>query len=182
MNAGNIMTIEKVIFAGGCFWCMEYPFDSLDGVQSVISGYTGGSMKDPSYEDICRGDTGHYEAVEVTFDSDIVSLNELLTVFWQQIDPTDENGQFADRGSQYKTAVFYFNDDQRVVAEKSLEKLRESKRFRHILVTEIKKADVFYKAESYHQKYYKNNGIHYKMYRAGSGRDRFLEKIWKNEK
>ncbi len=173
---------EKAIFAGGCFWCMEHPYEKIDGVIEVISGYTGGQEKNPTYEEISKGTTGHVEAVQIQYDSEKISYSELLDIFWRQIDPTDFNGQFADRGSQYKTAIFYLNKNQKGLAEKSKEKLDKSGTFHKPIVTEIKKAEIFYSAEDYHQDYYKKNPLRYKMYRFGSGRDKFLESVWTKKK
>jgi peptide methionine sulfoxide reductase msrA/msrB len=174
--------VERAIFAGGCFWCMESPYEKLDGVKEVISGYTGGQKEDPTYKEVSAGSTGHAEAVEVIFDPAKVSYEELLEVFWRQIDPTDPGGQFADRGSQYRSAIFYLNDEQRALAEKSKENLDKSDRFDKPVVTEIVPASRFYRAEEYHQDYYKKNPVRYKLYRYGSGRDRFLKEAWGDEK
>jgi peptide methionine sulfoxide reductase msrA/msrB len=174
--------VERAIFAGGCFWCMESPYEKLDGVKEVISGYTGGQKEDPTYKEVSAGTTGHAEAVEVIFDPTKVSYEELLEVFWRQIDPTDPGGQFADRGSQYRSAIFYLNDEQRALAEKSKENLDKSDRFDNPVVTEIVPASRFYRAEDYHQDYYRKNPVRYKLYRYGSGRDRFLKEAWGDEK
>jgi peptide methionine sulfoxide reductase msrA/msrB len=174
--------VERAIFAGGCFWCMESPYEKLDGVKEVISGYTGGQKNDPTYKEVSAGTTGHAEAVEVIFDPAKLSYEELLEVFWRQIDPTDPGGQFADRGSQYRSAIFYLNDEQRALAEKSKEKLAGSGRFDKPVVTEIVPASRFFRAEDYHQDYYKKNPVRYKLYRYGSGRDRFLKEAWGDEK
>lgn len=172
---------ERAIFAGGCFWCMEHPFEEIDGVTEVISGYTGGKENDPTYKEVSEGVTGHVEAVQIKYDPENVSYLELLDIFWRQIDPTDSNGQFADRGTQYKTAIFYLNKEQKKLAEKSKEKLDKSGIYNKPIVTEIRKAEKFYTAEDYHQDYYKKNPLRYKMYRFGSGRDRFLESVWANK-
>lgn len=169
---------EKAIFAGGCFWCMEYPFEKLDGVKSVIVGYTGGQKENPTYEEVCTGKTGHLEAVEITYDPKKISFDRLIDVFWMQIDPTDPGGQFADRGSQYNSAIFYRNDDQKKRAEKSKMDLDKSGKFKKPVVTKILKAEKFYPAEEYHQDYYKKQSGHYKMYRKYSGREEFLNKTW----
>ncbi len=174
----NSAAYEKATFAGGCFWCMEGPFEQLDGVVEVISGYTGGHVENPSYQDVCSGKTGHYEAVEVTYDPSKVSYETLLEVFWRQIDPTDPGGQFADRGPQYRTAIFYHTEEQKKLAELSSEALDESGLFDNPVVTEIKNATTFFEAEEYHQGYYRTCPIQYKAYRSGSGRERFLENIW----
>jgi peptide methionine sulfoxide reductase msrA/msrB len=169
---------EKAIFAGGCFWCMEAPFEKLPGVISVISGYTGGTKENPTYAEVSSGGTGHAEAVEITFDPEKISYEKLLDVFWMNIDPTAVDRQFVDAGRQYRAAVFYLNDAQKRLAEESREKLQKSGRFARPIVTEINQASVFYPAEEYHQDYYKNNPIRYKNYRNGSGRDQFLDSIW----
>ena len=167
--------MEKATFAGGCFWCMEYPFEELNGVTEVIVGYTGGHQKNPTYEEVTTGKTGHLEAVQITFDSSIITYSELLDVFWRQINPTDIRGQFADIGSQYKTAVFYHNDEQKRLAEESKEELQKSGEFQGAIVTKIIKASEFYKAEDYHQGYSQKCPIKYELYRTGSGRDAYLK-------
>lgn len=172
---------EKATFAGGCFWCMETPFEKLDGVTEVISGYTGGKKVNPTYEEVSYGGTGHLESVQIIYDPSKITYSELLDVFWKQIDPTDPNGQFVDRGSQYRSAIFYHNDEQKGLAEKSKEELDESGKFGKPIVTEIIMASAFYKAEEYHQDYYKKNPIRYKFYRYNSGRDQYLKKIWGGE-
>jgi len=169
---------ETAIFAGGCFWCMEPPFEQLNGVLDVISGYTGGDEKDPTYDEVSSGTTGHVEAVKVSYDPERVSYSRLLEVFWMQIDPTDGGGQFVDRGRQYLSAIFYLNDRQKELAERSKKELQDSGRFSAPIVTEVLKAKAFYPAEEYHQDYYKKNPIRYWYYRRGSGRDSFLEKAW----
>jgi peptide methionine sulfoxide reductase msrA/msrB len=172
---------EKAIFAGGCFWCMEPPFEKLDGVKEVISGYTGGLKADPTYEEVSSGVTGHVEAVEVIYDPAKVSYDRLLDVFWRQINPTDGGGQFVDRGSQYVTGIFYFTEEQRRLAEASKQALDRSGRYDKPIVTPIKKAGPFYRAEEYHQDYYKKNPTRYKFYRYNSGRDQYLERVWAKE-
>jgi len=169
---------EKATVAGGCFWCMEAPFEKLDGVIEVISGYTDGHLENPTYQEVSSGGTGHTEAVEILFNPAQVTYSEILDVFWQQIDPTDPNGQFADQGQQYRTAIFYHNDEQKQLAEASKAALQKSGRFNQPIVTEIVKASRFYKAEDYHQDYYKKNPIHYKRYRSGSGREHYLKGVW----
>lgn len=168
--------LEKAIFAGGCFWCMQPPFEKLDGVVSVVSGYTGGTGTDPTYEDYAE--KGDIEAIEVTYDPSKISYSQLLDVFWRQIDPTDSSGQFVDRGPQYRSAIFYNSEEQKRLAEKSKKELEKSGRFDKPIVTEILKASKFYKAEDYHQDYYKKNPIRYKFYRYNAGRDQYLDKIW----
>jgi len=170
--------MEKAIFAGGCFWCMESPFEELDGIGEVIAGYTGGHKENPTYEEVTTGKTGHFEAVQITFDPSIITYSELLEVFWRQINPTDIRGQFADRGEQYKTAVFYHNDEQKRLAEESKERLQASGKFQVDIVTEIIPASKFYVAEDYHQDYYQKSPIRYKLYRAGSGREAYLKSTW----
>ena len=172
---------QKATFAGGCFWCMQPPFDKLDGVVSTSVGYTGGSKDDPTYEEVCSGTTGHTEAIEIVYDPQKVSYDRLLVVFWQNIDPTTLNAQFADSGTQYRTAIFYHNDKQKSTAESSKENLEKSGKFEKPIVTEISPATTFFKAEEYHQKYYKKNSNRYKMYKYGSGRSQYLEKVWGKE-
>lgn len=171
---------EKATFAGGCFWCMQPPFEKLKGVAKVVAGYAGGAGENPTYEDYA--DKGYIEAVEVTYDPSIISYNQLLDVFWRQIDPTDSGGQFVDRGPQYRSAIFYLNQEQKSLAQKSKEDLGKSGRFDKPIVTEIVQATTFYKAEDYHQDYYKKNPIRYKYYRYRSGRDQYLEKVWGRDK
>ena len=173
---------ETAIFAGGCFWCMEPPFGKLDGVLEVISGYTGGSRPNPTYEEVCTGQTSHLEAIKVIYNPEAVDYRQLLEIFWMQIDPTDSGGQFADRGKQYKTAIFFLNNEQKESAELSKKELEESGRFSKPVVTEIREAGVFYDAEEYHQKYYIKSSSDYKMYRSSSGRDQFLKGAWKKQK
>ena len=169
--------MEKATFAGGCFWCIEETFASLKGVTEVIPGYAGGSEVNPSYEQVCSGTTSHREAVQVTFNRNIITYEELLRIFWLQIDPTDSSGQFADKGLQYKTAIFYHSQKQKVLAEKSKREI--SKKFLKPIVTEILPFTTFYPAEEYHKKYYKKNPVRYKMYKMFSGRERYLKNIWK---
>jgi len=170
----------RATFAGGCFWCMEKPFESLDGVAAVISGYTAGTSKDPNYENYGAG--GHIEAVEILYDPAKISYEQLLNVFWHQIDPTDPGGQFVDRGHSYSTAIFYHDEQQRAAAEKSKETLAASNVFSKPIVTPIVPATTFYPAEDYHQDYYRKNPLRYKFYRSGSGRDQFLDNIWGKER
>jgi len=171
-------TLAKATFAGGCFWCMEPPYDKLDGVVSTISGYTGGHQKDPTYRQVSAGVTGHAEAVEITYDPRKISYEKLLDVFWHNVDPTDAGGQFCDRGNQYRTAIFYHDDEQKRLAEASKTALEKSKPFEQPIVTKIVVADTFYPAEDYHQDYYIKNPIRYKFYRFSCGRDRRLEELW----
>lgn len=172
---------EKATFAGGCFWCMVSPFDEQPGIKEVISGYTGGHTENPTYEEVCSDTTGHYEAVQITFDPNVFPYEKLLELYWQQIDPTDPDGQFNDRGSSYRTAIFYHNDTQRQLAEQSKRKLEESGRFTKPIVTKILPAAPFYRAEEHHQYYYKKNPFHYNLYKEGSGRAAFIRKHWKNQ-
>jgi peptide-methionine (S)-S-oxide reductase len=165
-------------FAGGCFWCMEAPFDALDGVLSTTSGYTGGSLESPSYEQVSAGGTGHYEAVQVAYDPARVSYEKLLETFWRNVDPTDAGGQFCDRGDQYRTAVFAHDEAQRAAAEASLRAHQASGRFSAPLVTPILPAARFWPAEAYHQDYYRVNPVRYRYYRKSCGRDRRLEEVW----
>lgn len=169
---------EIATFAGGCFWCTEAEFEEVRGVTKAICGYTGGRTDNPTYEQVCTGETGHMEAVRVHFDPSVVSYEELLQVFWRHIDPTDSGGQFADRGSQYKTAIFYHDEEQKEKAEMSRAALEASGRFHGPIVTEIKPAERFYEAEPYHQDYHKTCSLRYRLYRIGSGRDGFIEKVW----
>ena len=165
---------EKATFAGGCFWCMEAPFERLKGVIEVVSGYTGGRGKNPTYEDYAS--KGHLEAIQITYDPTKTSYSDLLEVFWRQIDPTDESGQFADRGSQYKTAIFYHNEEQKKIAEES--KKEVAKRFDDPIATEIIEASEFYEAEEYHQDYYLKRTQQYNRYKKGSGREDYIKKTW----
>lgn len=165
---------KKATFAGGCFWCIESAFDKADGVVEAVSGYTGGHVENPTYEEVSSGETGHLEAVEVTYDPDKISYPEILQIFWEQIDPMDGGGQFVDRGSQYRSAIFYHNEEQKRMAEESRKALDESGRFDKPIATEIRKAETFYKAEEYHQDYYKKSAQRYEFYRSRSGRERYV--------
>ncbi|MBI5846815.1 MAG: peptide-methionine (R)-S-oxide reductase MsrB [Nitrospirae bacterium] len=180
-NKTTAITLEKATLAGGCFWCMEPPFEKLSGVKDVVSGYTGGHKKSPTYEEVSSGKTGHLESIEVTYDPSVVAYEKILEVFWRNIDPTDPAGQFVDRGGQYRSAIFYHTDEQRKIAEASKQKLARSGIFSKPIVTEILPATTFYRAEEYHQDYYKKSAIKYKFYRYNSGRDQFLEKTWKGK-
>jgi peptide-methionine (S)-S-oxide reductase len=166
----------KATFAGGCFWCMEPPFDKLDGVISTISGYTGGKKKNPTYEEVSSGNTGHAEAVQVTYDPNKITYEKLLEAFWHNVDPLTANRQFCDVGNQYRTAIFYHDENQKRLAEESKKAL--SKRFKEPIVTEIVPAGEFYPAEDYHQDYYIKNPLRYKFYRYSCGRDQRLEALW----
>jgi len=179
-TSGGAVRYETAIFAGGCFWCMEPPYEKLNGVKEVVSGYIGGRTKNPTYENYAEA--GHVEAVEIIYDPTKVTYPQLLDVFWRQIDPTDPGGQFVDRGRQYRSAIFYLNDNQKALAEKSKEELARSGRFKKPIVTEIIKAATFYRAEEYHQDYYKKNPIRYKFYRFNAGRDQFIEAVWGKQK
>lgn len=170
--------LEKATFAGGCFWCMQPPFDKLDGVISTTVGYCGGKEANPTYEQVSAGNTGHAEAVEILYDPSRVSYADLLNVFWMNIDPTQEDGQFADIGAQYRTAIFYHSEEQKRLAEASKKELKNTGKFAKKIVTEIVSAPPFYKAEEYHQDYYKKHPFRYKIYRYGSGRDDYLVRKW----
>ena len=172
---------QTATFAGGCFWCMEPPYDHLPGIISTTVGYTGGDVKNPSYEEVTTGETGHAEAVKIVFDSTKISYAELLKVFWRNIDPTNPFGQFADRGSQYRTAIFYLDENQRNDAEQSKKELEESGKFKDPIVTQIVKASEFYEPEAYHQEFYKKNPLRYNSYKAGSGGAGYLKKTWGEE-
>ncbi len=176
---GNLKTAT---FAGGCFWCMEPPFDKIEGVVSTTSGYIGGRTKNPSYEEVSSGVTGHAEAVQIVFDPTKVSYAELLEVFWHNVDPLTPNAQFCDHGSQYRTAIFYHGEEQKRLAETSKKALEQSGQFTQPIVTEIAPAGEFYKAEEYHQDYYLNNPVRYKFYRYNCGRDAVLEQRWGKSK
>jgi peptide methionine sulfoxide reductase msrA/msrB len=179
MEKGNSGSkTAKALFAGGCFWCMEKPFESLDGVISVTSGYAGGTTKNPTYENYHDG--GHIEVVEIVFDPARVTYRELLDVYWRQVDPTDPGGQFVDRGHGYISTIFYYDDEQRRLAEQSKAELEQKGIFDKPIVTPIVPAVPFYAAEEYHQDYYKKNPIRYRFYRGGSGRDRFLDNVWED--
>jgi peptide methionine sulfoxide reductase msrA/msrB len=172
---------EQAAFAGGCFWCMVAPFEQLAGVSKIVSGYTGGRSINPTYEEVCNGNTGHYEAVQITFDPNIISYEKLLDVYWQQIDPTDAGGQFYDRGPSYLPAIFYYNEEQKIKAEASKQALMESKRFNKPIATTIIPASDFYPAEEYHQDYHIKQPQHYQAYKKSSGRENFKQKFWKTD-
>lgn len=175
---GLVEELEKATFAGGCFWCLEPVFDKLPGVISTQVGYTGGGKENPTYEEVSTGKTGHAEALELLYDRPKIAYSKLLDAFWRSIDPTDAGGQFADRGSQYRTAIFYHNEGQRGEALASKEKLEKSGRFARPLVTEIVPASKFYPAEESHQRYYLKKAASYSLYKRGSGREGYLKKIW----
>jgi peptide methionine sulfoxide reductase msrA/msrB len=168
-------------FAGGCFWCVESAFDGVDGVYNAESGYTGGTRPDPTYKEVSSGTTKHVEAVQITYDPTVITYEELLQIFWHQIDPTDPGGQFADRGPQYRTFIFFHDSEQERAARRSKKELAESGKFDKPIVTEIVEAGPFYPAEEYHQDYASKNPASYKSYRRGSGRTSFLEKVWGSE-
>ncbi len=174
-------TLASAIFAGGCFWCMEHPFDELDGVISTTSGYVGGQTPSPTYAQVSAGNTGHAEAVRVIYDPAKIGYARLLEVFWRNVDPLDGGGQFCDRGDQYRTAVFYETEEQRQLAERSKQELMASGRFDKAIVTPIAPAGVFYPAEDYHQNYYLVNPVRYKFYRYRCGRDQRLQEVWGDE-
>lgn len=172
---------ETAIFAGGCFWCMVHPFDQHPGIKSVISGYTGGHVPNPTYEQVCQHITGHTEAVKITFDPAVISYQELVTIYWQVTDPTDAAGQFQDRGDNYRPVIFYENDAQKQIALKSRSELANSNRFSEPIVTKIEPAQPFYPAEEYHQNFYKKNPQRYAL-EAQGGRQQFQKKHWQGEK
>lgn len=172
------MKTESAIFGGGCFWCMEPPFDKLDGVISTTSGYAGGLTDNPTYDEICAGDSGHAEVVQVVFDPEKVTYAQLLKVFWRNIDPTTLNRQFADSGTQYRTAIFYLDETQKEKAEASKKVAAQNKNLKGPIVTEISPAPKFWPAEEYHQKFYKTNPGRYNRYKNACGRDRSLKELW----
>ncbi len=170
--------LERAVFAGGCFWCMQPAFDRLKGVISTAVGYTGGEVENPSYEQVCSGKTGHVEAIEIVFDPSIITFRELIETFWKNIDPTQPNGQFADTGAQYRTVIYYHDESQKRAAEASRQELESSGKFGRRIVTDIEPAKQFYRAEEHHQEYYLKNPTHYTFYKKGSGRESFLERVW----
>jgi peptide-methionine (S)-S-oxide reductase len=170
--------LEKATFAGGCFWCMQHPFDELDGVVSTVPGYTGGRKENPTYKEVSSGGTGHAEAVEILYDPKKISYEKLLGVFWRNVDPTAADHQFCDYGDPYRSEIFHHNDDQKRLAEQSRAAIERSKPFKEPIVTKITPASAFYRAEEYHQDYYKKNPIRYKFYRHNCGRDQWLKKLW----
>jgi peptide-methionine (S)-S-oxide reductase len=173
--------LAHAAFAGGCFWCMQPPFENLPGVVSTTVGYTGGKTKNPTYEQVSAGETGHAESVEVVYDPSRISYDRLLDVFWHNVDPLTPDAQFCDHGNQYRTAIFYFDDAQRAAAEASKKRLEDSKRFDRPIVTQIVPAGVFYPAEEYHQKYHEKNPVRYRYYRWNCGRDQRLRELWGSE-
>lgn len=170
--------LEKATFAGGCFWCMVTPFEELPGIDSIVSGYSGGHVKNPTYKEVKTGTTGHYEVVQITYDPSLFPYERLLELYWPQIDPTDDGGQFQDRGPQYRTAIFYHTEAQKQAALRSKEEVARSGRFPGEVVTQILPAAVFYEAEEYHQDFHKKNPKEYKEDRRQSGRDEFIDKHW----
>ena len=177
----NASKSAQAIFAGGCFWCMEQPFDALDGVLDTVSGYTGGHVVNPDYREVSSGKTGHTEAIQVTYDPDKVSYQELLKVFWHNIDPLDGGGQFCDRGSQYRSEIFTANQEERKLAEMSRQQLVDNDLFDKPIATRITEASTFYPAESYHQNYYQTNPTRYKFYKWNCGRQQRLDEVWKTD-
>ncbi|MGX4763384.1 peptide-methionine (S)-S-oxide reductase MsrA [Holzapfeliella sp. JNUCC 72] len=172
------MKKEYAIFAGGCFWCMVKPFDEQPGIIKVTSGYTGGHVANPTYEQVCTGKTGHTEAVKIDYDADVITYPELVEIYWRQTDPTDAMGQFQDRGDSYRPVIFYHDDSQRVVAEKSRDELEKSGRFDKPIVTKIEEESPFYEAEDYHQDFYKKDPARFEMEELG-GREQFKKDVWK---
>ncbi len=178
----NDVHLEIATFAGGCFWCIESDFEKYTGIHEAVSGYTGGHKDNPTYEEVSSGRSGHLEAVQVKFNPVVVPYKGLLDIFWRHVDPTDPGGQFVDRGSQYRTAIFFHDEQQKRLAEQSKKELSESGTFNKPIATEIIPFNKFYPAESYHQKYFKKNPIRYKFYRHNSGRDQFLQNVWKTSR
>jgi peptide-methionine (S)-S-oxide reductase len=182
--AASVLTLASppqratAIFAGGCFWCEETAFEGLPGVFSVVSGYTGGQKKNPTYEEVSSGSTGHAESVEVTYDPSQMTYEKLLEVFWHNVDPTQANGQFCDHGTQYRSAIFYKDEAQRKAAEESKRRVEEIPRFKGKVVTQIVAASTFYPAEEYHQDFWKKSPVRYQSYRQGCGRDARLKELW----
>ncbi len=175
------MELERATFAGGCFWCLEEAFSKVEGVVEVIPGYAGGTVEDPTYEEVCTGETGHVEAVQVLFDRRKISYRKLLITFWISIDPTDAKGQFFDRGSQYRTVIFYHDEEQKRLAEKSKRILEESGLFTEPVVTEIRPFYSFYPAEEFHHRYFERNPLEYFYYKRGSGRETYCRVVWKEK-
>ncbi len=174
--------LQIATFAGGCFWCVESAFEAYDGVQEVFSGYTGGEEVNPAYKEVASGETGHREAVQIYFDPTMISYNDLLEIFWRQIDPTDAEGSFVDKGQQYTSAIYYHNDEQKELAEQSKANLEKSQKYSAPIVTEILPAGPFYLAEEYHQDYHTKNPLRYNYYRGNSGRDQYREEVWGEDK
>jgi peptide-methionine (S)-S-oxide reductase len=180
--AADDKKLEKATFAGGCFWCMEEALDKVEGVVSTTSGYTGGKQKNPTYEDVSAGVTGHAESVEVVYDPAKVGYARLLEVFWRNVDPTTPNAQFCDHGTQYRSAIFYHDEMQKRLAEESKQQLEKTKPFKEPIVTEIVPATAFYPAEEYHQNFYEKNPVRYRVYKYGCGRTKRLEELWGKQK
>ena len=174
--------VEIATLGGGCFWCMEHPFEILDGVIDVVSGYSGGEIENPSYEQVSTGTTGHIEVVQIIYDPKLISYKDLLDVFWRQIDPTDNGGSFVDRGSQYQNAIFYHSAKQKKTAEASIKEQEKSDRYDRPIVTPVREFTGFYPAENHHQDYYKNSPARYNFYRMNSGRDQYRERVWGDDK
>ena len=170
---------KKATIAGGCFWCIEAAYEGMDGIYDVYSGYTGGEEVDPTYNEVSSGKTGHFEAVQIKYDPTKINYKDILDLFWRQIDPTDNEGQFADRGPQYRTAIFYHDEEQQRIAEESIAEIQ--KKFDEPVATEILKATEFYKAEEYHQDYSKKRTVQYQLYKKGSGRSDYIKKTWDDE-
>ena len=177
-SASAAPKLETAVLAGGCFWCIEADFEKLDGVVDVISGYTGGHVKNPSYEQVSAGGSGHIESVKVTYDAKVVNYAQILDYFWRHIDPTRDDGQFCDGGPQYRPAIFYLDEKQHELAQASLANIEKIKPFKESIKVELIKAATFYPAEKYHQDYYKKNSFRYKFYRLSCGRDRRVEELW----
>ncbi len=176
----SVLAQEKsAVFGGGCFWCMEAAFQPLKGVISAESGYMGGDASSVGYDQVSQGNSGHYEVVQVRYQSDVITYQQLLNVFWRNIDPTDQNGQFTDKGEQYKTVIFYQDESEKTAAEKSKHELSASAKFDKAIATEIKPVKEFFRAEEYHQDYFKKNSWHYQMYKKGSGRESYIKRTWK---
>jgi len=175
-NVGQAQNIKTVYFAGGCFWCMEEAFEKVDGVIEVVSGYSGGTTENPTYKEVTYGNTGHFEAIEIKYDAEIINYKKILNFFWVNIDPFDEIGQFCDKGYSYRSVAFYSLDYEKNLIQKSIKKIE--KKFNKKIVTYVRKFDKFYKAEDHHQDYYSNNFINYLIYKNGCGRVKTLEKIW----
>lgn len=178
----NQLTVETAIFAGGCFWCMVSPFDQKEGIIEVVSGYSGGSIENPTYSLVKTGQSGHMEVVKITFNPEIITYDQLLDIYWQQINPFDEGGQFSDRGSAYQSVIFYHNQQQKKKAEQSKIYLEESGRFDRPIVTKILQSKPFYPAEKYHQNFYQKNAFRYALYQRSSGREAFLKKYWPRDR
>ncbi|HWK23310.1 MAG TPA: peptide-methionine (S)-S-oxide reductase MsrA [Ureibacillus sp.] len=174
------MSKEIATFAGGCFWCMVKPFDEQPGIESVVSGYTGGHIENPTYQQVCSETTGHLEAVQITFNPEVFPYEKLVETYWMLIDPTDAGGQFFDRGESYTTAIFYHSEEQRKIAEESKARLEQSGKFNKPIAVKILPAKPFYPAEEYHQQYYKKNPMHYERYHHGSGRAAYIQQHWGN--